>query len=65
MTYTDIGNLIIRVGVEPAIIAALLYLVYKLVTDHQKSITDLSCALADNTTALEKLVEYTRGRNNG
>ena len=63
MSPADIGNLVVRIGVEPAIIAALLYLLYKLMTDHAKALTENTCELAANTAALEKVADYVRGRN--
>lgn len=62
MTAETVGALIVKVGVEPAIIAALLFLIFKLITDFQKTVSDLSGAISDLTDVVERLGEYVRGR---
>lgn len=63
MDLSEIGNLIVKVGILPAIIAASFYMNYRLTTDQAKAITENTCALAENTAALDKLADYVRGRN--
>jgi hypothetical protein len=62
MLLSDLGKLIVDVGVLPAIIAALMYLVYRLLTDFRSSIVAHSCAVTELSKSLDKLTEYVRGR---
>ena len=56
-----LGDTILKVGIEPVFIVALLYVVYKLATDGQKAATDLTCAVNDLSNAVDKLIEYVKG----
>jgi len=62
MNYTEIGKLIVDIGILPGMIAALLYFIYKLINENNKSMIDLTCALSDNTNALNMLTEFVKGR---
>ena len=64
MTPDAITKFIVNVGVLPAIIAALMYLLYKSIGDVSKAQGRFYSALDKNTTALARLIEYVRGRNN-
>ena len=63
MTPDAISKFIVNVGVLPAIIAALMYLLWRSVGDLQKTQGKFFSALDKNTTALSRLIEYVRGRN--
>jgi len=62
MDLSALTKAIVEIGVLPAVIAALIYLVWKLISENNKSVTDLTCALSENTTALNMLAEFVRGR---
>jgi hypothetical protein len=62
MDFVALGKVIVEVGILPAVIAALLYLIFKLMTENNKAITALTCALSENTSALTLLAEFVKGR---
>ena len=61
--WSQASDFIVKTGIEPSIIAALLYIVYKLITDGQKATTSMTCAVNDLTNAVGNLAEYVRGGN--
>lgn len=60
MTPDGIASLILRVGVEPAVIVALLVYIFKVQTEFSKTVNDLVCSLNDNNKSLERLAEWVK-----
>jgi hypothetical protein len=63
MSLAEVGKLIVEVGILPAVIAALIYLIWKLINEMNKDIVSLTCALSENTSALNMLTEFVRGKS--
>ena len=59
MSFGDIGDLIVKVGIEPVILVALLYLLFR----QNETVNKLTATLTQNTATVEKLVEYVKGRD--
>ena len=62
MDIAQVGKVIVDIGILPAVIAALLYFIWKLINENNKSMVDLTCALSENTSALTMLTEFVKGR---
>ena len=59
--WSAVIDFVIKVGVEPAIIAGQGYIIYKLITDGHEAQTAAAVALQSNTDAMSRFIDFAKG----